>query len=301
MKIIINADDFGIDYDRDIGIFFGVLFGYITSVSVVVTNKINFFRKMLIFLIKKKASVGLHINLTDSPLINFDIKELYFQDYIYKKNKYIFWRNALNDEINLEKIQNEIECQFKKFIEKYGFVPSHLDGHNHCNIFNKNIHNLFCFFAKKYNLHIRIPYEKITPYDKKILMSNEYFKEIDLQFEHYSFNSLINCYEKFIEYDMLLYNNICNEFKIKDDIIFIGTIYGYFRKTEVLYNQILGYKSEKVIQIMCHPGFYFSFLKHNTPFSNGDRICEYKVLRKLKKKMLGEGLFEYSNYKKIKE
>ena len=64
MKLIINADDFGIDIDRDIGIAYGVIKGYITSVSVITTNKIGIIRKILINIIRKRASVGIHINLT---------------------------------------------------------------------------------------------------------------------------------------------------------------------------------------------------------------------------------------------
>ena len=51
MKIIINADDFGIDIDRDLGIFYGVIKGYVTSVSIIVTNKIGWFRKLLVCII----------------------------------------------------------------------------------------------------------------------------------------------------------------------------------------------------------------------------------------------------------
>ena len=85
MKIIINADEFGIDYDRDIGILYGVLKGYITSVSVIVTNKVSFFRKILICIIRRKASVGLHINLTDDPLTIYKADELYKKKYNLEK------------------------------------------------------------------------------------------------------------------------------------------------------------------------------------------------------------------------
>ena len=55
MKIIVNADDFGMDIDRDFGIFYGVLKGYISSVSVVTTNKIGVIRKILVYIMKKRA------------------------------------------------------------------------------------------------------------------------------------------------------------------------------------------------------------------------------------------------------
>ena len=89
MKLIINADDFGIDLDRDFGIFYGVISGYISSVSIVVTNKIGLIRKILVSIMKRKASVGIHINLTDNPLIKYTMEEICEMNYDYKRRKYV--------------------------------------------------------------------------------------------------------------------------------------------------------------------------------------------------------------------
>ena len=299
MKIIINADDFGVDYDRDIGIFFGVLFGYITSVSVIVTNKIDFFRKLLITIIRKKASVGLHINLTDKPLIKHNTNDLYIIDYNYQKEKYTFWKNALKDDILIDNINKEIESQFLKFIDEYAFVPDHIDGHNHCNIFNKKINKLFKSYSIKYGIHLRIPYEKITNSDLSLITNSSFFPNFDIRNQYSDFNFIINNYDYFIKNDILLYNNICKKFNYKDKICFIGSIYGYFRKPQVLYTQLLDKKENSIIQIMCHPGFYIPFLKHKTNFSNFDRFNELLSLKKVRKMILKTGNIEFTNYKKI--
>ena len=143
MKIILNADDFGIDIDRDFGILYGVIKGYISSVSVVVTNKIGLLRKIMIKLMRRKASIGIHINLTDEPLLNYRIKDLCDIEYNYNKMKYSFWKNAIFNTVNLKKIQKEIQSQIDKFQTSFKFFPEHIDGHNHCNIFNNQISNLF--------------------------------------------------------------------------------------------------------------------------------------------------------------
>ena len=143
MKIIVNADDFGMDIDRDFGIFYGVLKGYISSVSVVTTNKIGVIRKILVYIMKKRASIGIHINLTDNPLIKYKMEELCKNFYDYDRKKFIFWKNAINNTIYMEKIKDEIDVQINKFVKKYKMIPNHIDGHNHCNIFSKEIETIF--------------------------------------------------------------------------------------------------------------------------------------------------------------
>ena len=76
-------------------------------------------------------------------------------------------------------------------------------------------------------------------------------------------------------------------------------MYGYFRKLDVLWDQLMKFNNNDVIQIMTHPGFYWKFIKHKTIFSNNDRVNEYKVLKDLKVK-LKENNIECSNYKKIR-
>lgn len=295
MKIIINADDFGIDYDRDIGILYGVLKGYITSVSVIVTNKVSFFRKILICIIRRKASVGLHINLTDDPLTIYKADELYKKKYNYKKPKFIFWKNALEDNIYIDKIGKEIENQFLKFVNIYGFIPEHLDGHNHCNIFNSKINALFRKISCNYKIHLRIPYEKITINNIKRL--NDISFNIDIKKQNLKFKFIIDNFEYFMINDVLLYDFVCEYFNYYDEITFIGSKYGYKRDPYTLYNQITDNKDKSIIQIMCHPGFYLHFLSHNTKFSNLERYDELKALKKVKKMLLKCNNVILSNYR----
>ncbi len=85
----------------------------------------------------------------------------------------------------------------------------------------------------------------------------------------------------FAKYDMII-NNYCSKINCKEDNIkFIGTMYGYYRTFDVLKEEIYKNKDENLIlQLMCHPGFYFNFIKHSTKFSNKQRLDELKVLKK---------------------
>lgn len=91
-------------------------------------------------------------------------------------------------------------------------------------------------------------------------------------------------------------NYMCKKNCAKNDIIFIGTMYGYFRDMGVLYNQLTKSRRNDIIQVMTHPGFYWKFIKHKTKFSNYDRLKELKVLKDLKKFLNGKSI-EYVNYK----
>lgn len=298
MKLIINADDFGVDYDRDIGIFYCVLRGYVSSVSVIVTNNIGVIRKLLIFIMKKKVSIGLHINLTDDPLLCCKSDELYSNKYTYKKGKYAFWRNSLEKTIDLNVIDKEITTQFEKFVKCFGFIPNHIDGHNHCNIFHMNVNKIFQHISKKYKIHLRIPYEIINESDVRILKKDDYFQNFDINKQHSTIKSILNKYDYYLKYDMLLYNSLCKKFNFKDKIFFLGTIYGYVRDSQFLFNQIYFNNNILLAQLMCHPGFFFPFFSHKSKFSNFDRLKELKSLKQLKK-MIKDNNINIVSYKEI--
>ena len=233
MKIIVNADDFGMDIDRDFGIFYGVLKGYISSVSVVTTNKIGVIRKILVYIMKKRASIGIHINLTDNPLIKYKMEELCKNFYDYDRKKFIFWKNAINNTIYMEKIKDEIEVQINKFVKKYKMIPNHIDGHNHCNIFSKEIEMIFEEVSNKYNIHLRIPYEELDNFDMELLQKNNYFKDFrkvkNIKIDIKNIEKNMNY---FFKYDMYLNNYMCIK-NCPKDMDFIGTMYGYFREPDM--------------------------------------------------------------------
>ena len=298
MKIIVNADDFGIDIDRDFGIFYGVLKGYISSISVVTTNKIGIIRKILVSIMKKRASIGIHINLTDNPLIKYKMEEFCKNFYDYDKKKFVFWKNAIENTIYIEKIKDEIGLQINKFVKKFKMIPNHIDGHNQCNIFSKDIENIFERFSNKYNAHLRIPYEELDNFNMELLQKNSYFKDYkkitNLKKERQNIKKNMNY---FFKYDMYLNNYMCM-INCPKDINFVGTMYGYFREPEILRKQLTKFNKDDIIQIMTHPGFYWKKINHKTPFSNKNRVEELDSLKILKDMLNIEGV-EYINYKNL--
>ena len=296
MKIIINADEFGIDKDRDIGIYRAVKKGYITSVSVVVTNEIGKFHKKLINRIRKKASVGIHINLTDNPLLKYSMEDLCEKIYNYPKPKHNFWLNSINNTIHIDKIKEEIFSQLQKFYESFSFMPEHIDGHNHCNIFNSQIEKIFEEIAERNKIHLRIPYEDLNTFDKNDIENNNYFEDFEINKET-NLDLIKNNFDYYLKYDMLLNNYMCEHNCKGDDVVFVGTMYGYFREPQILLKQLLHHQKD-VVQVMTHPGFYFKRIKHNSPFSNKDRVKEYQSLKSVKKSLSALNC-QYVTYKTI--
>lgn len=155
---------------------------------------------------KRKASVGIHINLTDNPLIKYTMEEICEMNYDYKRRKYVFWRNSIENKLNINKIKEEIEEQFDRFIKEYGFIPNHIDGHNHCNIFNKEVEKIFEEFSKTYNIHLRIPYEDLEKFDKNLLNDNEFFNEYYMLKDNIDKDIIKSNLDYFFKYDMYLNN-----------------------------------------------------------------------------------------------
>ena len=209
----------------------------------------------------------------------------------------MFWKNAITDTIYIEKIKKETEKQINKFIKVFKIIPNHIDGHNHCNIFNKKIEKIFEEISNKYNIHLRIPYEKIDNYEISLLKNNNYFYDYRKIDNNIDIKTIENDMDYFFKYDMYLNNYMCIN-NCPKDINFIGTIYGYYRKPDVLKHQLTKFKKDDIIQIMTHPGFYLKILNHKTPFSNKDRIQELKSL-KILKNMLDMDDVEYTNYSRI--
>lgn len=294
MKLIVNADDFGLDLDRDLGIAYGVICGYISSVSVIVTGNIGRLRKGLIHMIRKKASVGIHINLTDDPLIMYRAEELCEVQYAYKRWKHNFWRNSLEGTINVDKIGEEIDAQIKTFAALFGFFPEHIDGHNHCNIFSPMIAERFEQVACRHRIHLRIPDEALDRFHFDSMEIPAFFRE----YKHTQIKNkqtVCNHLAYYFKYDMLMYEVLCKENCKRNDIHFIGTMFGYFRTAEVLLAQLREYQEEDIVQLMVHPGFYFPFFKHYTPFSSAQRYNELRCLQAAYKYAQTHGL-EYVTY-----
>ena len=154
MKLIINADDFGLSKSISDGIIEGIKDGCITSTSVMANMD------SAEYAIKEAINnnidcIGLHINFTiGKPIINN--KNLVDDNGVFLYNRI----QIENHKLTYEDAYNEIIAQINKVVEySNGLIKiDHLDIHHHLSD-NENIKNAVIDIANEYNIPIRNEFE----------------------------------------------------------------------------------------------------------------------------------------------
>lgn len=150
MKLIINADDFGLSKSISDGIILGIKEGYITSTSIMANMEYTEYavKKAILYGID---CIGLHINLTvGKPIINNS--NLVDNEGVFYYNK----EQIKNSKLTYQDAYNEILAQID-MISKYSngkLKLDHLDTHHHL-MDNPNIRQAIIDISKKFNLPIR--------------------------------------------------------------------------------------------------------------------------------------------------
>ena len=150
MKLIINADDFGLSKSISDGIILGIREGYITSTSIManMTWAEYAIQKALEYNI---VCIGLHINLTvGKPILK--------NDNLINNNGYFYYNKEQieNPKLTYQDAYNEIMAQVNA-ISNYSdgkLKIDHLDTHHHL-MDNPNIKQAIVDISQKLNLPIR--------------------------------------------------------------------------------------------------------------------------------------------------
>lgn len=150
MKLIINADDYGLSKSISDGIILGIREGYITSTSIMVNMTWTEYaiQKALEYNID---CIGLHINLTvGKPILK--------NDNLINNNGYFYYNKEQieNPKLTYQDAYNEIMAQVNA-ISNYSdgkLKIDHLDTHHHL-MDNPNIKQAIVDIAQKLNLPIR--------------------------------------------------------------------------------------------------------------------------------------------------
>lgn len=150
MKLIINADDFGLSKSISDGVIDGIKNEYITSTSIMANMEYAEYA-IKEALINNIDCIGLHINFTvGKPIINN-------KNLVDDKGIFLYNRTQIeNPKLTYEDAYNEIIAQINK-VEEYsnGLIKiDHLDMHHHLSD-NENIKKATIDIAKEYNIPIR--------------------------------------------------------------------------------------------------------------------------------------------------
>jgi UPF0249 protein VP2633 len=168
MKIITNADDFGLSEDVNRAIDIIINDGKIDRTTLMVNMPYTIQAVKMAKDGNYFSKVGLHINLIEGTPLTKDIKKTKicnkngeFNGLFFKKLSHRLWINR-NERYAVSK---EIEAQIKRFID-FGFDTIHLDSHQHTHT-NLSILFIVLRLAKIYGfktvrLSRNIPKKEIT-------------------------------------------------------------------------------------------------------------------------------------------
>ncbi|ERI94409.1 YdjC-like protein [Clostridiales bacterium oral taxon 876 str. F0540] len=209
MKLIINADDFGLTKGVSEGILDCIEKGIVTSTTAMVNGL--YFEKAIEEAKKRNfKNIGVHLTLTwGKPTLPVNkIQSLV-------DNKGCFYKRTSEDKPNYEEVREELRAQIELFLST-GIKPTHLDGHHHFYAFDEEILNVVLDLSREYNLPLRGMPELMKHYTKKGVRSTEVFtsefynenaeegKLLDIISKYKHFNTVeIMCHPAYVDEDLI--------------------------------------------------------------------------------------------------
>lgn len=153
--LIVNADDFGLCKAQNYGIIEAFNNGVVTSTTAMV-NAPAIAHAAALSAVTPVLAVGMHFVLTlGRPLSSMPN--------LVRNNgelgKWI-WEMAEEGQLPLDEIAQELECQFARFTEHFGRMPTHIDSHHHVHMFPQ-IFPIVEAFAKERGVPVRIDRDEI--------------------------------------------------------------------------------------------------------------------------------------------
>jgi hopanoid biosynthesis associated protein HpnK len=164
LKLIVNADDFGLSERVNDGILQSHGSGILTSASIM-ANGAGFEHAIGICRAVPTLDVGIHLTLVEEePVLRTNlVPSLIDGTGRLHRHAAIFTRRYFAGTIRLEEVECELEAQIQK-VMSYGITVSHLDSHQHLHMLPQVL-AITIKLAKKYGIGaIRLPRETIRRY-----------------------------------------------------------------------------------------------------------------------------------------
>lgn len=130
MRLIVNADDFGMNHEKNIAVDKMMKDNICTNASLVVNTPYSQEAVDMAFANGYQNKLSLHINLTIGEPLSNSIKKypLYYEKGAFAYHPIIKSKNQIYP-FHIKSVQEEIEAQFIKFIG-YGLNLKSVDSHN---------------------------------------------------------------------------------------------------------------------------------------------------------------------------
>ncbi|WP_238883624.1 chitin disaccharide deacetylase [Clostridium sp. YIM B02551] len=155
MRLIVNADDFGISKAVSLGIIEGHKNGIITSTTMMCNMPCAEWAAKLAK-DYPDLGIGIHLVLTAGYPLSKGVDSLVDE---YGKFKKI---SKIEENLKIEDVRKEFKCQMEKFIS-FGINPTHIDAHHH-------IHSIEKVFevVKELAIEYKLPLRLLEDKDKKM-------------------------------------------------------------------------------------------------------------------------------------
>ena len=270
-KLIINADDFGIDDGVNEGIIECYTKGAVTDTSILAAGN-SFLHAANLAKKNNINKLGVHLTLTGPFKPTSDVKEirtLVGKNNLFYKNYRSFLIRYFLGSIKISQIEKEFRNQIIK-VKKEGFKVTHLDGHQHIH-FIPEILKVVLKLAKENDIeYIRVPSENLREvlplWSLSAILRNLMLASTSIFSKKLIKNSSIKHNNYFCGHSFAHKGNKKNIFliihNIKDGLTELGLHPGYFKKTtEVNHPQ---YKHcEEELRTLCDKNLINEIKNHN--------------------------------------
>jgi len=171
MKLIVNADDFGLSHNRNVAVDYALRNGICTQGSIILNTP---FSDEAVRMAKDGGyfhKIGLHLNLTVEKPLSTSIVHL---DRYCNDGVFVGSNPRSKDKVfalkGIRELREELEAQIKLFFD-LGFTFGHIDAHNDI-LFNMPVWMAFKPLIKKYKIkHIRGVEPYLFGYYRKSILS----------------------------------------------------------------------------------------------------------------------------------
>ena len=233
LKLIVNADDFGLSERINEGISIAYTEGILTSTSIMACGK-AFDHAVDLYRTLPTLDTGVHLTLVEEqPVASLKkIPSLLLASGRFRKGAASFVKAYMLGQIDLNEVALEFEAQICK-IKAAGVPISHIDTHQHLHML-PGICKVAMGIAEKHNIPaMRIPYEKPKLYMlKKPGMLPRFMQ-------------------------LLFLNGFCSKalpIKLVTPDHFVGFFHSGRLTSRNLKKILLGLPSNGACELICHPG-----------------------------------------------
>jgi hypothetical protein len=161
-RLVLNADDAGVDAARDAAILEAAAKGVVRSASVVANGATA---EAFVAAARRVGtlSLGLHVNLTAGRALAGRAFTLTDADGAFLGRKDLVWRRAVDGQVDPLEVEREVVSQWRR-LKALGVEPDHVDGHHHVHVLPGVAEGVVAALLEvRAQVFVRVPAEVMPP------------------------------------------------------------------------------------------------------------------------------------------